>query len=57
MSAADTDESRPNVLVVVCDDLGYGDLGCHGNTVVDTPELDGHVQGPPDDAPRRGDPR
>jgi arylsulfatase A-like enzyme len=39
-TADDTGASRPNVLVVICDDLGYGDLGCHGNTVVETPELD-----------------
>lgn len=32
--------SRPNVLVVIADDLGYGDLGCHGNTVVETPTID-----------------
>jgi arylsulfatase A-like enzyme len=33
--------SPPNVVVFICDDLGYGDLGCHGNTVVETPALDG----------------
>lgn len=30
----------PNVVVVIMDDLGYGDLGCHGNTVVETPSID-----------------
>jgi arylsulfatase A-like enzyme len=31
---------RPNVLVVICDDVGYGDLGAHGNDDVRTPNLD-----------------
>jgi len=33
-------ERPPNVVVVACDDLGYGDLGCHGNTIVRTPNVD-----------------
>jgi arylsulfatase A len=31
--------SRPNVLLMICDDLGFGDLGCYGSAVP-TPHLD-----------------
>ena len=49
--------SRPNILVIVGDDMGYGDVGFHGVKDIPTPNLDalaaagvrftsGYVSGP-----------
>jgi len=32
---------KANFLVILCDDLGYGDLACYGHPMIQTPNLDG----------------
>lgn len=34
------EDARPNLLLIVADDMGYGDLGCYGSLQVKTPHLD-----------------
>lgn len=34
------DETRPNVVLIITDDQGYGDIAAHGNTMIRTPHLD-----------------
>lgn len=49
--------ARPNILVIIADDLGYGELSCQGNSQIPTPHIDsiakngvrftsGYVSGP-----------
>ena len=40
VNAQENLEKRPNVILIITDDQGYGDLACHGNTILDTPNMD-----------------
>jgi len=35
---------RPNIVLILADDLGYGDLSCYGATTVETPRIDSLAQ-------------
>lgn len=32
--------NQPNVVFIITDDQGYGDLRCHGNDIIMTPNID-----------------
>lgn len=40
LSPTDASAARPNIVLIVADDLGYGDLGCYGGRRARTPHLD-----------------
>src|SRR5688572_29200530 len=55
--AADKPSTRPNVVIFLCDDVGYGEFGFQGNKEIPTPHIDsiakngvrftqGYVSGP-----------
>lgn len=40
IGATDAADEKPNVILIITDDQGYGDLACHGNPHLKTPHLD-----------------
>ena len=40
LAAASAEKRPPNVVFILADDLGYGDLGCYGQTKIRTPNID-----------------
>ncbi|KAI2598532.1 arylsulfatase L, partial [Homo sapiens] len=39
-ASSDISASRPNILLLMADDLGIGDIGCYGNNTMRTPNID-----------------
>lgn len=43
-SNAANNSSKPNIIFILCDDMGYGDLGCYRQKYIQTPNLDRMAQ-------------
>lgn len=37
---AQAQNTKPNIIYIMCDDMGYGDLGCYGQMFISTPNID-----------------
>lgn len=40
LSSSAKDAERPNIIFIMADDLGYGEIGCYGQKLIQTPQID-----------------
>jgi arylsulfatase A-like enzyme len=40
LKASQSNDDRPNIIFIMADDMGYGDLGCYGQKKIHTPNID-----------------
>ena len=40
LTVAAQQQMKPNIIYIMCDDMGYGDLGCYGQPFIHTPNID-----------------